>query len=400
MLNSMNDEPLSWQPPDDASSPLEHPPDEVMPEDDAVTPELVPPTEVFAAEAPPEVVSEVGAPLEIASEGQAAPEASPETAPEAAPEPEPAAILPAPEPKAEPVAAAPPPPQHISRQPQRPPDAARCHRGLRPPPLDVWRYLSRQELLRLWLGEVDLELTIGGEFALHAWNGDIVRGHVLQADPPSALAFTWKPHGTGTESRVAIRLQGDGPGTRITVRHEGLSSEPERRQARRLWREVLGALRAALHDERDAHQWGASLPIAVRAPLARSAADIWPLLSTADGLEKWLANVERFDGVPDGQFRFSTRYHSLQRHEEGSIELISHENRVVLAWEWAGESWGARTKVELSLEADPSGSALLLLHSGFDKIAPEKAAIARREYAAAWPRVVADLRRYVAPLPV
>jgi uncharacterized protein YndB with AHSA1/START domain len=246
---------------------------------------------------------------------------------------------------------------------------------------------------------MDMELSIGGEFTLHTWNGDVVRGHVLQADPPSVLALTWKPQGTGTESRVTIRLQGDGPGTRITVRHEGLSSEPERRQARRLWREVLGALRTALHEERDAHEWGASLPISVRAPLSRSAADIWPLLSTAQGLEKWLAHVERFDGATDGQFRFMSRFHGRQVVEEGSIEMISPENRVVLAWEWAGESWGGRTKVELSLEADPSGSALLLLHSGFDKIAPEKAAIARREYAAAWPKVVSDLRRYVAPLP-
>lgn len=288
----------------------------------------------------------------------------------------------------------------LPRQPQRQPDAARCHRGLRPSVLEVWPHLSRPELLRRWLGEVDLELAIGGEFTLHAWNGDIVRGHVLQSDPPSALAFTWKPQGTGGESRVSIRLQADGPGTRITVRHEGLSSEPERRQARRLWREVLGALRTALHDERDAHEWGSSLPIAVRAPLARSAADIWPLLSTAQGLERWLAHVERFDAVPEGGFRFTSRHHGRQMVEEGTIESMVPENRVVLAWEWAGENWGARTKVELSLESDPSGSALLLLHSGFDKIAPEKAAVARREYAASWPKVVADLRRFVAPLPV
>ncbi|HEU4724114.1 MAG TPA: SRPBCC domain-containing protein [Candidatus Eisenbacteria bacterium] len=359
----MNDDSAPWQTPDEPPLPSEPHHDEPTPVDDAVAPEAIEPFVTHVAD----------------------------------PEPTPVATAP-PEPQPHPEPQPQPPP--APRQPPRPPDAARCHRGLRPPPLDVWRYLSRPELLRRWLGEVDLELAIGGEFALHAWNGDVVRGQVLQADPPSALAFTWKPHATGAESRVSIRLQGDGPGTRITVRHEGLSSEPERRQARRLWREVLGALRAALHDERDAHQWGASLPIAVRAPLSRSAADIWPLLSTAQGLEKWLAHVERFDGVADGQFRFASRFHGRQVAEEGSIEMLAPENRVVLAWEWAGESWGGRTKVELSLEPDPSGSALLLLHSGFDKIAPEKAAIARREYAVAWPKVVGDLRRYVSPLPV
>lgn len=328
--------------------------------------------------------------------GQGADSETPsEPAPESAPEPEPEPVL-EPQSPAEPPAPAPAPPSPV-RQPQRPPDAARCHRGLRPPTLEVWRYLSRPELLRLWLGEMDLELAIGGEFTLRAWNGDVVRGHVLQSDPPSVLALTWKPHGTGAESRVTIRLQGDGPGTRITVRHEGLSSEPERRQARRLWREVLGALRAALHEGR-AHEWGATLPISVRTPLARSAADIWPLLSTSSGLEKWLAHVERFDGAAEGQFRFTPRFHGGHVVEEGTIETMTPNSRVVLAMEWAGDSWGGRTKVELSLEPDPSGVALLLLHSGFDRIAPEKAAVARREYAVAWPKVVADLRRYVAPI--
>lgn len=362
----MNDDTGPWLAPDESQTPSEPFPESLAPE------------------------------IEAPSDGAIAPPPEPKHEPESE-LPTPAAIpTPAATSAAMPTSTLAPTP----RQPQRPPDAARCHRGLRPPVSEVWRYLSRPELLRRWLGEADLELTIGGDFALHAWNGDIVRGHVLQSNPPSALALTWKPQGTGTESRVAIRLQGDGPGTRITVRHEGLSSEPERRQARRLWREVLGALRTALHEDRDAHEWGASLPIAVRAPLARSAADIWPLLSTAQGIEKWLAHVERFDGVPGGLFRFTSRHHGRQVVEEGTIELIAPESRVVLAWEWVGAEWGARTKVELSLEPDPSGSALLLLHSGFDKIAPEKAAIARREFAAAWPKVVADLRRFVAPLPV
>jgi len=326
--------------------------------------------------------------------------------PEPAPVPEPApapegASLPAPEASSAPAperAAPPPQPTVPPRQSQRPPDAARAHRGLRPPVLEVWRYLSRPELLARWLGKVDIELVVGGDFSLHAWNGDAVRGHVLLADPPSTLAFTWKPQGAGTESRVTIRLQGDGPGSRISVRHEGLTGEPERRQARRLWREALAALRAALHEDRDAHEWGASLPISARAPLSRSAADIWPLLATSQGIGKWIGHVDRFDGVPEGLFRFTSRTQGREVVEEGVIEQMAVGSRVVLAWEWAGESWGAKTKVELTLEPDPTGSALLVVHSGFDKIAPAQAAVARRHYAIAWTRALANLRRLVAPI--
>lgn len=304
---------------------------------------------------------------------------------------------PSPVPDATPV---PPGPPVSSRAPQRPPDAARCYRGIRATVLEVWQHLSRPELQRRWLGEADIELAVGGEFSLKAWNGDFARGRVLLADPPSTLSFTWRPHGTGTESRVTIRLQGDGPGTRVSVRHEQLASEPERRQARRLWREVLAALRSAIHENRDAHEWGATLPIAVRAPLGRTASDLWPLLSTAQGLEKWLAHVERFDAAPEGVFRFRPRAHEHHAVEAGTIDLLVPESRLVLSWEWEGASWGAKTKVEFSLEPDPSGSALLLLHSGFDKIPPAAAAEARRYYAARWPRLTGDLRRLVAPVAV
>jgi uncharacterized protein YndB with AHSA1/START domain len=305
---------------------------------------------------------------------------------------------PSPVPEASPVPDATPVPPPTPRHPQRPPDAARCQRSLRPPVLEVWRYLSRPDLLARWFGEVDLELAIGGEFSLHAWNGDVVKGHVLLADPPSVLAFTWKPQGANTESRVSIRLEGDGPGTRVTIRHEGLASEPERRQARRLWREILTALRTAVDDEGDAHEWGASLPISVRVPLSRSAADIWPLLATAQGLGKWIGHVDRFDGTPEGLFRFTSRAPGREIAEEGTIEQMTPESRVTLGWEWSGESWGARTRVEMTLDPDPSGSAMLLVHSGFDRITPAQSAVARRHYAAAWPRLVANLRRLVAPV--
>ena len=344
--------------------------------------------------------AEPASPAAAAAEPPVSEEPGPESpAPEPpAAEPPAAEIVPAevaPAPQPPPPQPAPPP-----RQPQRPPDAARCHRGLRPPVLEVWRYLSRPELLARWFGTVEIEIMVGGDFSLHAWNGDIVRGRVLQADPPSTLVLAWKSQGTGTgaESRVTIQLQGDGPGSRILVRHEGLSSEPERRQARRLWREVLTALRAALHEDVDAHEWGASLPISVRAPLARSSADLWPMLSTAQGLGKWIGHVDRFDGAPEGLFRFTSRVQGRDVAEEGVIEQMADQNRVILGWEWVGESWGGRTKVEMTLEPDPSGAALLLLHSGFDKIAPAQAAVARRHYAATWPKLVANLRRLVAPV--
>lgn len=279
-----------------------------------------------------------------------------------------------------------------------PPTSIALFRSLKPTVPVVWPYVSRPELLARWLGNVDLELTIGGEFSASFANGDAARGRVLTVAPPNKLDFTWRTHGFGPETRVRLRLEHDGAGARLNVSHEGLLSEAERKQARAWWKEALGALRATLHDGRDAHEWGAGVAIVLRVPLARTAADVWPLLSTADGIGKWVARADQFDAVPGGLFRFTSRYQGREVIEEGRIEAVEPERLIALSWEWAGEGWGAPTRLEFALEPDPQVAALVLTHSGFDGIAEEKRLAARRNYAAAWPEVAEDLRRLVAPV--
>ena len=80
-----------------------------------------------------------------------------------------------------------------------------------------------------------------------------------------------------------------------------------------------------------------------------------------------------------------------------AVEEIVPDSRLALSWEWAGESWGAPTRVEFQVEADPTGASLLILHSGFDRLVPERRLAARRNYAAAWPEVLSDLKRLVTP---
>ena len=84
--------------------------------------------------------------------------------------------------------------------------------------------------------------------------------------------------------------------------------------------------------------------------------------------------------------------------EEGRIEEITPESRVVLSWEWAGEGWGAPTRVEFLIEPEAPGSSLSVIHSGFENVAADRRLAARKNYAVAWPDVLADLRRLVAPV--
>jgi uncharacterized protein YndB with AHSA1/START domain len=279
-----------------------------------------------------------------------------------------------------------------------PPISIALYRSFRPSVPEVWPYLSRPDLLARWLGATDLELIPDGEFRASFWNGDAAQGRVLSAVPPNKLDLRWKAYGIGPDERVRLRLEHDGPGSRINVSHEGIHSESERKHARAWWKAALGALHAALHDDRDAHEWGAGLPIVVREPLGRSAADVWPLLSTEAGLEKWVAHSDVFEAVVGGAFRFTSRYQGREVVEEGRIEALDPGKLAAFSWEWRGEGWGAPTRLELALEPDPHGVSVVLAHLGFDLIAEEKRLAARRNYAAAWPEVLENLRRLVAPV--
>lgn len=273
-----------------------------------------------------------------------------------------------------------------------------CYRSFRVPVNEAWLHLSRPELLARWLGRVEMELVPDGEVSLTTWNGDVARGRVISVVPPVRLELRWHPFSIAPESHVVIRLEGDGPGSRLTVTHDGLSSEPERRVARQTWKEALTALRSSLHDGRDAQEWGVEIPVAVRAPVPRSALDLWPLISTRAGIEKWVAHVDRFDGEPGGMFRFTSRFQGREIIEEGRIEEMVRESRVALSWEWIGEGWGAPTRVEFSVEPEPEGASVLVVHSGFELVSAAGRLAARRNYAAAWPEVLSDLKRLVAPV--
>ncbi len=264
----------------------------------------------------------------------------------------------------------------------------------------MWLHLTRPELLARWLGQAELELAPDGALSVDAWNGDSVRGRVLAFAPPVRLELAWRTTPLSPDHHVVLRLEGDGPGSRLTVTQDGLPSEPDRRVARQTWREVLAALRSAIHEERDAREWGATIPVAVRTAVPRSAADLWPLFSTPAGLEKWIAHVDRFEGAVGGTFRFASRFQGREVVEEGRVEEMIPESRVALSWEWIGEGWGASTRVEFTVEPDGAGSTVLILHSGFDRLAPERQVAARRNYAGAWPEVLADFKRLVAPVAV
>lgn len=278
-------------------------------------------------------------------------------------------------------------------------DTVALYRSYRAPVHELWPHLTRPELLARWLGTAEFELACGGAARIEAWNGDLMAGQVTAVSAPGSIEFVWRRFGFDDEEPVSWRLEGDGPGSRVVVEHENLRSPEEKTYARRLWREALDALRECVDRHQANPEWGATIPVVVRASLGRSAAELWPLFTTPSGLSKWIARAERFDATPGGEFRFLSRYQGREVVEEGRIEEIAPAQRLRLSWEWRGEDWGNPTTVEFTLEPRAGGTSLLLVHSGFEQITPGKAPTARRNYASGWAGVVRDLMRLLAPAP-
>lgn len=279
-------------------------------------------------------------------------------------------------------------------------DGVALFRSYRAPVRELWPHLTRPELLARWLGAAEIELAPGGAARFEAWNGDQMTGAVTATSPPGWIEFTWRRFAFGEEEPVTWRLEADGPGSRVVVEHDRLPGPEEKSYGRRLWREALEALRECVDRLQPNPEWGATIPVVARAWLARPAAELWPLFTTAPGLSKWIARVEKFDAVTGGEFRFLSRYQGREVVEEGRVEEITPERKLRLTWEWRGESWGNPTTVEFTLEPRAGGTSLLLVHSGFELIAPGRAHAARRNYATGWAGVIRDLVRLLAPAPL
>jgi uncharacterized protein YndB with AHSA1/START domain len=101
-------------------------------------------------------------------------------------------------------------------------------RRLARPVEKVWAALTVPERLADWLANAEVDLRVGGRFALY-WEAHDYRmaGVITELDPPRALAWTW-PSPEHPESLVRWILEPDGDGCRLTLHQTGLSAPPVR----------------------------------------------------------------------------------------------------------------------------------------------------------------------------
>ncbi|MGH2491721.1 MAG: SRPBCC family protein [Candidatus Limnocylindria bacterium] len=112
-------------------------------------------------------------------------------------------------------------------------------RRIAAPPETVFTYFTDPERYRQWQGcDAELDARPGGVFrvTVSGHTRTVASGIFLEVEPPSRVVFTWgweqlswMPPGMRLDpgiSTVEVTFDADGEGTRLTMRHGGLPSEP------------------------------------------------------------------------------------------------------------------------------------------------------------------------------
>lgn len=116
------------------------------------------------------------------------------------------------------------------------------------PPERVFDYFVDPAKLVRWMGDfARLEAREGGLFHVDI-NGVLIRGHYLRLAPPHLLEIAWGEAGNADMppggTRLVIRLERAGAGTRVSLEHRGLVPAEARKHAVG-WPHFLGRLAVA-----------------------------------------------------------------------------------------------------------------------------------------------------------
>jgi uncharacterized protein YndB with AHSA1/START domain len=136
------------------------------------------------------------------------------------------------------------------------PDSITVIREYRVPPEQVWEAWTNPELVAQWFGSpgytlesIDMDLRRGGRFEKRFRTDEgerfVVSGEYQEVAPVTRLVYTWNSNRAEfgvADSVVTLELEAIEQGTRLTLRHEGLTGEPVMRKHEIGWTRNLDQL--------------------------------------------------------------------------------------------------------------------------------------------------------------
>lgn len=98
----------------------------------------------------------------------------------------------------------------------------RFERNLSQPIEQVWAAITIPERIADWFAQAEVDLRLGGRFALRFAEQDYAfEGVITELDPPRLIVWTW-PHEAHPDSVVRWELAPEGPGCRLILTQTGM----------------------------------------------------------------------------------------------------------------------------------------------------------------------------------
>jgi uncharacterized protein YndB with AHSA1/START domain len=95
------------------------------------------------------------------------------------------------------------------------------------PPHEVWEYLTRPELIELWLSKTDFQPITGSQFHFADKSGKLIYCQVLEVKPFARLSYSWQypsaKDGNALGSTVVWTLVPKDDGTELQLQHDGFT---------------------------------------------------------------------------------------------------------------------------------------------------------------------------------
>ncbi len=122
-------------------------------------------------------------------------------------------------------------------------------------PNAVWAALTDSKVLAAWLMPNDFTAEVGKSFTFKEapalgsnWRG-WADCSVVELDEPNKLVLSWD--GTGSsKTTVTFELKAEGQGTRVSLHHNGETTNADAAELKETWRHKLGNLQGWLRGHR------------------------------------------------------------------------------------------------------------------------------------------------------
>jgi uncharacterized protein YndB with AHSA1/START domain len=115
---------------------------------------------------------------------------------------------------------------------------------------EVWEYLTRPELLELWLAKMDFQPVLGHRFSLQGKDDSLIDCEVVEVRPFSRLAYSWRTasrvDGKSFDSMVLWTLVPDADGTELRLVHNGFVQADDHAGHHSGWTFCVGRMAAML----------------------------------------------------------------------------------------------------------------------------------------------------------